>query len=151
MLDLQTQFDMSIVSKRYEVMLTSQQLTLGELTIELKHIENQELPVYFFGKKFFPTKLDSWRGSYRELAFGYARPNSISKAPTVKTVIQHLIKFIGATVEGYKGGEYLVGKVTPIWIANGGESEGFSGHTQGIVGVRQKDDYIVLLAKNIEY
>lgn len=139
-------------AKRADDMLTSPQLTLGELILRLEAIPDKKLPVIFDGKRYYPTRIDSWRGSYCELAISYS-PTSCHM--TVKGFLNLLRNTIGRTLIGYKGGNFMMGKTTPVWVANYGESQGFKSdgkiHSQAVTNIFKEKGYIVIRTKAIEY
>lgn len=57
----------------------------------------------------------SYRGSYDQLAFAPA------SNVTVGSMLEHAKSALGATFEGYKGGEYTMTERTPCHIAEYGE------------------------------
>lgn len=158
-MDFQEIIDNKLAVERANAMKTSEQLTLGELILKLEAIQNKDKPV-IFNEPYFPTDIASWRGSYDELAFEYKEMNTDPLATaeqprTVHTWIKKLKGMIGATIYGYKGGEYLTGKTTPVWVANYGESSGFKCTrdiwTQAVTDVSQNEQCVILETKNIEY
>ena len=112
-----------IQADRAEQMKTSSQLTLGELILKIEQVsptyinhkekEEDKIVKYDFGY-FKPTFLMSWRGSYCELAIGYSEEE---KDKTVKEFLKELKEAIGKTYQGYKGGDYVMGKNSPIFEA----------------------------------
>ena len=60
---------------------------------------------------------DSYRGYYRDLAF---EPDESER--TVAEVLQECSDCMGREFTGYKGGEFLMGERTPVWIAEYGSS-----------------------------
>jgi len=160
MYSLQEVLDNMIQAKRAEEMKTSPQLTLGELILKLESVISYEdlstttarkdLPIVFDVEPYRPVNIDSWRGSYCELALKYA--GNESGAFTVMEILRLLKSVIGRTLTGYKGGEYLMGKTTPVWVANYGETGGFrkDGYT-AVVDVIEEKDRIVIKTKAMEY
>jgi hypothetical protein len=150
-MDWQEIIDNAVEMQRANDMKTSEQLTLGELILKLEHIEDKSKPV-IFDEQYHPTNLDSWRGSYCELALEYAQTG---KKLSVEKLLKKLKDAIGTTFYGYKGGDFLMGKTTPIWIANYGESSGFTHNgdiwTQAVVNVSQNEQTVILETRNIEY
>ncbi|MBV5269031.1 MAG: hypothetical protein JZU55_02770 [Afipia sp.] len=63
-----------------------------------------------------PTKFSSYRGSYDHLALGWAEDGSC----VVSDLLAAARACVGATFEGYKGGDYVMGNNTPIYISNYG-------------------------------
>ena len=158
-MDWQEIIDNAVEVQRNEKMKTSAQLTLGELILKLEYIEDKSKPV-IFDRQYFPTDIASWRGSYRELAFEYMEMNNdplvtAEQPRTVETWLKKLKGMIGTMIYGYKGGEFLTGKTTPIWVANYGESSGFTHDgdiwTQAVVDVSQNEQTVILETRNIEY
>jgi len=139
-------------AKRADDMLTSLQLMLGELILKLEDKPDKKLPVIFDGRKYYPTGIDSWRGSYCELAISYS---TTSAHMTVKGFLNLLRNTIGRTLVGYKGGNFLMGKTTPVWVANYGESWGFKSdgkiHSQAVTNVLKEKGYMVIKTKAIKY
>lgn len=142
-LNLQAIFDNAIAAQRQEHLKASPQLTLGELILKLEAIADKTKQVHFAFEYAHPTQLDSWRGSYDELALGFSLEG---QAPTVAALLEELKSAIGKTFEGYKGGQYVMGKNTPVWVANYGNT----GNT-GIVEVLEKDWTVILETKYCEY
>lgn len=147
-------FDNMRNSLREERMKTSPQLMLCELIYALKQFPNQDALVFFDDHNFVPSNIDSWRGSYDELAFEWVDLRYKSLTPmTVKFLLKLLQNAIGKTFTGYKGGEFVMGKNTPLWVANYSCSEGWKGGTQAVVGVGSCDDNSIfeILTEEMEY
>ena len=149
---LQEFLDNSIVAMRDKAMKTSKQLSLGELILKLEAVKNKNLLVYYDDKKFAPTNsFLSWRGSYRELAMDYEKTASY----TVKDILEAAKETIGKTLGGYKGGDYLMGKNTPIWVANWGESSGFkhtrTKYSQAVVDVQKLKTSVIIVTEPMDY
>jgi hypothetical protein len=109
------------------------QWTLGQLIDALKKQPKDAIVSYEFGY-FAPTTLASYRGYYEDLALGYVEPE-YAKRPTVASLLVELEAAVGATFEGWKGGQYRMDRDTPVYVANPGECPG-----TGIVGVESIDD-----------
>lgn len=74
---------------------------------------------------FVPSPLDSWRGIYNELALGWRPPNARDHRLDTTTVAELLADAkaaVGKTFDGYKGGEYVMSRDTPVHIDNYGET-----------------------------
>lgn len=157
-MDWQEVIDNAVEMLRANDMKTSPQLTLSELILKLEHIEDKNKPV-IFDKRYFPVDIDSWRGSYRELALEYADTRDTLTYTGEKLTVGELLKklkaTIGATLYGYKGGEFLMGKTTPVWVAQYGESGGFTHEgdiwTQAVVNISEQEQAVILETRNIEY
>ncbi len=148
-----------VASERKDRVTESNQMTLGELIAKLEGIpirsgEDEQSVVFDFGDTQ-PTTLSSWRGDYSELAIGWTyRGYSPDGCPdhnglesvTLSGFISDLREAVGSTYMGWKGGDFLMGKSTPIWVAN----DGNSGNT-GIADVYDDGWRVVLLTKYFEY
>lgn len=142
MIDLQTMLDNAVQAQRQEELKNSPQLLLGELILKLEAVKNKKLPLFIDLMDKRPMGIGSWRGSYCELAietegFGcyngelekdygdfqvYKQVSIGCKNPTVTQWIKVLKEAIGKTFVGYKGGDFLMSKNTPIWLAEYGSS-----------------------------
>lgn len=148
-MDLQTILDNAMTARRAEIMKTSPQLTLGEIISKMEMIKNKSLPVVFDVEKYNPVGISSWRGAYEELALEYSDGENIL---TVMELLGVLRPYIGATLEGYKGGDYLMGKTTPVWVANYSYSRGFREEDYtAVVDILEYDDRVVIKTEALEY
>jgi len=119
-------------------------------------VKNENLPVVFDIEEYYPIGINSWRGSYEELALEYGDGETIL---VVTELLEILRPYIGATLEGYKGGSYLMGKITPVWVANYGESIGFRQDPKdykdmtytAVVNVLEEKDRIIIKTEALEY
>lgn len=166
-MDLQTMLSNATVAARTERLKTSPQITLGELIARLKPIAaNQEevkkkygheADVCFDFEYAYPTGLSSWRGSYAELALnfsfvgygvdGYMKVEGFKPdEPKVSEFLAMLKKAVGQTYTGWKGGDFVMGKTTPIWVAN----DGNAGET-AVVGVENNEHTVRLITARCEY
>jgi hypothetical protein len=128
-MDLQTYLDNAMIANREERMKTSDQLTLGEIILKIEPIlKKQEMikekykheaAVVFDFEYLYPIDIDSWRGIYRELALGF---ESGDNKMTVVDFYKMIKDCVGKTFTGYKGGDFVMGKNTPVWVANYGNS-----------------------------
>lgn len=85
------------------------QMTLGRL-IEILESFEPDKQVANIGEAH------SYRGYYSDLAFEKGdgtRP--------AKDLLQECKNAMGQVFQGYKGGDYVMGALTPLWIANYGE------------------------------
>lgn len=122
-MDLQTYLNNAVAASRQATLAKSDQLTLGELILKLEPIvEKQgedEATVRYDFEYLFPNNIDSWRGSYSELALNFTTEGQEMK---VSDFLNMLKECIGKEFTGYKGGEFTMNKHTPIWVANYGNS-----------------------------
>lgn len=153
-MDWQEIIDNAMEVQRAHEMKTSPQLTMGELVLKLEAIEDKSKLV-IFDERYFPVGIDSWRGSYRELALEYAETGGGLLKLSVESLLIRLKAIIGATLSGYKGGDFLMGKTTPVWVANYGESSGFTHDgdiwTQAVVDVSQHEQAVIIETRNMEF
>jgi hypothetical protein len=101
-------------------------MTLGEL---IEVLENApQCPVVYQdindGERHYPGDFDSWRGVYAELSL-----EPVGQPTTVKELLAKAKEADGKTFQGYKGGDFTMGKHTAVWADPYGESVG-----RGIVG-----------------
>ena len=140
-MDLQTYIQNAVKASRANTLSNSDQLTLGELILKLEPIvknqkEGDEATVRYDFEYLFPTSIDSWRGSYDELALNFETQGEEMK---VSEFLKMLKECIGKTFTGYKGGDFTMHKGTPIWVAN----YSHSGNTAVIDVV--DNGYVILL------
>ena len=143
-MDLQTLLNNEVAAQRAEKLKNSPQLLLGELILKLESVKNKDLPLFINLMDKRPKGIDSWRGVYAELAiqtedFGSYQTKEIEKKfddgdifykhksigkenPTVAEWIDVLKEVVGKTFTGYKGGDFTMGKGTPVYLAEHGNS-----------------------------
>jgi len=125
----------------------SDQLTLGELILKLDPIvekqDEGEATVRYDFEYLFPNDIDSWRGSYSELALNFTTEGQVMK---VSEFLKMLKDCIGRKFIGYKGGEFTMNKNTPIWVANYGNS----GNT-AVIDVLDNEYCVILITGYREF
>lgn len=89
-------------------------MTLQNLINKLEGMNQDGIVSHGFGAP------DSWRGDYSEIAF---EPKENAK---ISEMLAHAKSAVGATFEGYKGGEYVMKLSTSCHIAHWGEYGGAS-------------------------
>lgn len=149
-MDLQTYLDNAIKAERTEQLARSDQLTLGEIISKceviaaLEHTlsDGSEPEVVFDFEYLAPAGIGSWRGSYDELALSFAD----SARPRLSEFIQMLKEADGETYTGYKGGEFVMSRHTPVWVAN----YGHAGNT-AVVDVVDDGYQVILMTAYREY
>ena len=130
-------------------MKVSLQLTLGELILKLETVNDKTLPLFFDVGKYHPIDVDSWRGSYCELAINYDDGDDVV---SVDKFLSMLRSTIGRTFEGYKGGDFLMGKITPVWVANYGRAKGFRPKADtAVVNVKESSMAVKIITKSLAY
>lgn len=158
-MDLQSFIDKTIKAQRKAKLEESHQMTLGELIKKLEAVEpkqgDDEQSVVFDFEFLAPTTLDSWRGSYDELAIGWTYrgyapegcPDHNGSNDTKLTgFLKELKDAVGKTFEGWKGGDFVMTETTPIWVANPGNT----GNT-GITEVVDNGYEVILMTGYYEY
>ena len=131
---------------RQAQLATSQQLLLGEFVLLLQNVTTKMLPVVIDTGEV-PTRLNSWRGRYAELALGFCEiGDKHCKSATVAKVLDDAESAIGKVYGGWKGGDFLMGKGTPIYLANPGEvSRDYSVNCyRMLTGLREESERAVI-------
>ena len=105
-MDLQALMDG--MSKRWAEERSQSQMTLGRLISGL-----EQVPPDFMIEKL--EKPRSYRGYYQDLSFG--KGDGMMKASDLLAMCRNCM---GEVFTGYKGGEYVMGAKTALWIAEYG-------------------------------
>ena len=105
---MDAQLLMNGLSAQWQAERSATQMTLGKLIDLLKMMKPKDV-IQGFGEAH------SYRGYYSDLAFELSG-NQMS----VKDALKICQAAMGEVFEGYKGGDYQMGRNTPIWIANYG-------------------------------
>jgi hypothetical protein len=135
MIDLQKMMD--ALSESARLSRANYHLTLGQ-AIELAKAADPQMVVEF-DRGGSPAGPHSYRGYYSDLSFGQ------SGAPvTVAEFLSDLTKSLGRTFEGYKGGDYVMGDETPLWVA----PYGCTG--PAIMGARINGEKLILETREID-
>jgi hypothetical protein len=122
---LQEGLNKFLKESRKKTLSENDQLTLGELIEKIESIvkyqkdREEEADVVYDFEYLFPTSIDSWRGSYDELALDWSSDGDRMK---VSSFLKMIKECIGKTFVGWKGGDFIMDKDTPIWIANSGNA-----------------------------
>jgi len=120
---------------------TAYHLTLGD-TIDLLSQFEETMIVRFdyIGEEGenSPNNPHSYRGYYSDLA--------LEPGPdrTVKQVVYDLKLSLNKEFTGYKGGEFLMEKNTPLWVAHYGDCG------RAIMGLEIRNDQVIIITKEIE-
>lgn len=135
---------------RRQEFLNSNQLSLGKLIKKIRVIaekqearikgDESEAKVIYSFCGLFPTDIDSWRGSYDELALNFKSYRNEVEPMTVRDFLKMLEETVGQTFTGYKGGEFEMDEDTPVWVDNYSEYS----HTE-VVDVIDDGFYVVLI------
>lgn len=87
-------------------------MMLGQLIEALKALPYGKPVRHGFGAPM------SYRGYYEDVAFKPVEDTTIGQ------MLEHARSALGATFEGYKGGEYTMGEYTTCWIDSYGSYDG---------------------------
>jgi len=114
------------MGRRMKNARVSQMMTLGKALGVLEEIPDPQYIECFInikGKKFQGTTVCSYRGYYEDLALVVEEV----EIPTtsVDDMLGTLYGAMGRKFEGYKGGEYLMGEDTPLWVTFDSSGTGF--------------------------
>lgn len=165
-MDFQNITSNAIDKMRAEELKNMPVLTLGEMIATMETIvdkwhkkekrEDENEPLVMFDFEYaYPTGFSSWRGVYSELALnfsfwgygpeGYVKVEGFdSKPPTISEFLNMLKSTVGKTFMGWKGGEFVMGRGTPVWVANCGNS----GNT-AVVGIKDEGYRVIILTQYI--
>ena len=122
-------------------------MSAEEIISKLEEFKNSnKLVVIEMNNEIFTSDFaaDSWRCSYNLPSIEYYSGNS---GCSIEIAIENLQEIDGMKVEGYKGGDYVLNKEDPLFIAN----YGCLNNCTAIVDMIESDDFIVCLAKQDMY
>ena len=155
-MELQDYVSSIVKAQREKRFNDSPQLSLGKLISEFERFDLRDSrdeikTVRFDFGSAIPSTLDSYRGSYDELALGYkltGYDNNEGHFDECKAdeFVKHLKEAIGKEYTGWKGGEYIMRENTPVWVANSGNS----GST-GIMGVIDNGYEFIIITGHCEF
>ena len=118
------------------------QLTLGELIKSLESSSQYATVVCSNG--ISPGTPYSYRGYYSDLAFELNDPTVVDLK--VKDFLAICRKVLDTTLEGYKGGDFVMDANTPLWLSCWGEADDVA-----IMDViRKNDETVLLVVKSLE-
>ncbi len=149
--------DDHINEQRKARFINSPQWNLGQLIDAIEragivYAENKSKEVCFDFGTAEPTRLGSWRGDYSELALGYSlsgysdKKNHFGRC-TADKLLECLSEAENESMTGWKGGDFIMTRATPLWVANSGDC----GNT-AVVGLLDKGyGYMVILTCYLEY
>ena len=117
-------------------------VTLGELIAWLESIqgrgEDEPAEVVFDFCRASPDSLRGSRGDYAELALGF----TFDKVMAAKDLLKMCRDAVGKTFPGYKGGDFLMGEDTQVWVDQYGDwtgtaIDGFDYDYRGIIRTKR--------------
>lgn len=100
---------------------STDQFTLGTLIDRLEAIKDKAKDVVFDFAYMRPTEFISWRGIYSQLALSYTEAYD-AKRLTAGDLLELAKDADGKTFQGYKSGDYIMDRGTPLWVANYGDA-----------------------------
>lgn len=113
-------------------------IPLGEIHAKLEGLHSDMQVEFSDGGA--PTCPHSYRGFYRFLAL------ERTTDPVMVNQFRDMVESaIGGTFEGYKGGEYTMSRMTPVWVAPYGDTS-----DRGIVGVSVEGNRVILEVGEVE-
>jgi hypothetical protein len=117
-------------------------MTLGELIATLSALTNIDADKEVFLNDTLTSVdcFDSYRGYYNHLAI-----EPTTATVTVYNLLTRARNALNTTFTGYKGGDYRMSKITPIWVAEYGDASG-----QGLVEIEHHEDRVILRTKVID-
>lgn len=115
----------------HEASAQAGQVTLGELVARLESAD-QSKPVKFDNGKS-PGHFNSYRGYYDMVAISWGEKCSVGQ------FLELAKNAVGRTFTGYKGGEYTMTKMTPVWVSEYGRCSGV-----GVIDVDTSGDTVIL-------
>ena len=100
--------------------------TLGDLIDELeKYPRNWEVLIEPF--HLVPLSFDSYRGYYHDLCLTYStRKENLGEKMSVGKLLDMCNEANGKEFCGYKGGDFLMNRETPIWVSDYDYSTGMA-------------------------
>ena len=107
-------------------MRSNTMFTLGNLIDELeKYPRNWEVLIEPF--HLVPLSFHSYRGYYHDLCLTYStREESLGEEMSVGKLLDMCNEANGKEFYGYKGGEFLMSRETPIWVSDNDYSTGMA-------------------------
>jgi hypothetical protein len=112
-------------------------LTLGGLLARLREFKPEAVIAFDFNGES-PSKADSYRGYYADLAI-----SSSAKPTRADEFLAQMEAALDTTYTGYKGGDFVMDAVTPLWY-------GTYGTTSGSRAILSLTDEGILVTKELD-
>lgn len=122
------------------------QLTIGEFIERLERMPSENT-VYFDFDGLEPTGFASYRGFYDHLALGFREPSYQTDRVKAQNLLSMALAASKGIFTGWKGGEFIMHKDTPLWVANSGSDSGTKvidvrgNHYMTIIYTERDDSY----------
>lgn len=124
-MQFQTMMNALVFKAVQEEMAQKGIITIGELILKMENISNLDDYLVALPDERFAGEIDSYRGHYDHLAIGgQDGPRKAS------SFLEELRSCLGKEFKGYKGGEFIMNKNTPIWVAD------YSCCGEGVLGIQ---------------
>lgn len=91
-----------------------------------------------------PLGFISWRGRYEEVSINWSE-NKHSAPLDCYAMYERTEEAIGDAMTGYKGGDYIMSRATPVWADAYGIYEGFA-----VYGLKEIGKDVVILADRMD-
>jgi hypothetical protein len=114
-------------------------MTLGEFIDELEKLPGEAEIAFEFGD-LVPGRFHSWRMVYSQLCLDWDGRWPLK----VSQLLAEAKACVGKTFEGWKGGDFVMGRDTNLWIARAGESGGYT----RVMELRLEDDEVKIITKS---
>lgn len=101
----QIELMLNAMSNQWKLSRAESQMTLGDMISKLESMNGDD-EIFGLGE------MHSYRGYYSDLSF---EPSTMSEK--VSDLLERCRGAMGKTFEGYKGGDFVMGKLTPLWVA----------------------------------
>lgn len=111
------------LSRQKQELRKKEMFTLGDLINELEKFP-KEWKVYIKPFHLIPQNFTSYRGYYSDLCLTYTTRDESKERTTVGSLLAMAKEVDGKELLGYKGGEFLMNKETPIWVSDSDFSTG---------------------------
>ena len=111
-------------------------LTLGEAINRVSELPNNVEVIVDIGGSL--TEPHSYRGYYSDLAF-----EPTDEGVTSQKFLFLLKESLGKTFEGYKGGDFVMGKKTPLWLSHYGTTG------RAIISASFENNKLILITKEV--
>lgn len=123
-------------------------MTIGEVVDALARAE-PGATVQFDFCYTSPTTVHSYRGWYDHLAIGWEVADTPKHAgtywPLASDIKDRIADAIGREFQGYKGGEYVMRRDTPIWVDNHRDAS-----STGIVEIECNGSSVIIHTKHMD-
>ncbi len=93
-------------------------MNLGQFTDAVARLKPDTIVRFAFGG-LPPHEFGSYRGNYSHISIGFG--TELTDGVTAEKLLAKCRAADGAMFYGYKGGEFVMDRRTPLWVANYGD------------------------------